>query len=111
MRLPNTSRVSNGRMESFRMMLCWAHPSGWDLRAASCRGQCLVERSELEWLGDARPARPIEKAPHLLVYEVARREDHALGVGGVVAAEPLEQLLAGQVRHAHVQDDRVIFTT
>src|SRR2546422_7322118 len=25
------------------------------LHAASCRGQCLIERSELEWLGDARP--------------------------------------------------------
>src|SRR5437899_1608154 len=79
------------------------------LRAASCRGQCLIERSELEWLGDARPACAVEEPAHLLVHEVARREDHAFGVGGVVAAQPLDQLLAGEVRHAHIADHGIVF--
>src|SRR2546426_1124646 len=108
-RLPHTSSVSNGRMKSFKMMLCRAHPSGWGLAAAR-RRQCLVERSELEWLGDARAAGPVEEPAHLLVHEVARREDHAFGMRGVVAAEAFVELLTREVGHTHVQDHRVVFS-
>ena len=61
-----------------------------------------------EWLGDARPARAIEETTHLLVDEVARREDHALGMRRVVAAQPLEELFAREIGHPHVDDHRVI---
>src|SRR5213593_3162119 len=95
---------------SFRTVLGRAHPSGWvGLRAAAGRRERLIERSELEWLGDARPPGTVEEAAHLVVYQVTRREDHALGVGRVVAAQPLEELLAGKVRHAHVDNHGIVF--
>src|SRR2546422_9622908 len=79
------------------------------LRPGASRRQRLVERSELEWLGDARPARAIEEPAHLLVHEVARREDHALGMGGGVTAWSFIDLLARQIRHAQIEEHGVVF--
>src|SRR5436190_3041207 len=70
--------------------------------------QCLIERSELEGLRYARPAGAVEEPAHLLVHEVAGREYDALGMPRIVAAQSLEQLLTGEIGHAHVDDDRIV---
>src|SRR5438093_2325058 len=99
------------RVRRSRGAACCAPTRQWSasLCAAACRRQCLVERSELEWLGDARAAGALEEPAHLLVHEVTRREDHPLGMRRVVAPEAFVNLLTRKVGHAHVQNDGVVF--
>src|SRR5256885_85488 len=77
-----------------------------ELRSAP-RRQDLVERAEFERLGHAGPAGGGEEAAHAVVHQLARGKDDALGVGLVTGLQLLEQLLARQVRHTHVDDHRV----
>src|SRR5436305_1986064 len=73
-------------------------------------GQCLKDDIQIERFGDERPTSASEKLLQVRAHDVAREEDDAIGELGPVLLPLLEDLLARDVGHAHVEKDGIELT-